>query len=281
MRELGKHLRVNILAMTIDMERYLARIGWRGELRADAGTLAGLLHAHMTSIPFENLDVLLGRPVRLDLDALQDKLVEARRGGYCYEHSTLFAAVLERVGFAVHTHSARVIMMTPKASAPRTHMLLSVDLPDGRVVVDPGFGGLAPLVPLPLDGTHKTHGYDEHWLSRDGDDYVLNARTPERVVAAWVTTLADDYPIDFVMANHYTSTHPHSPFTSRLMMRAFTGGEAGRVSVMNRDVTHWRDNVPTTSQLADRAALRELLSSAFGFELDVGALRVSSVPEWA
>jgi N-hydroxyarylamine O-acetyltransferase len=72
-------------------------------------TLAGLLHAHMLRIQFENLDVLLGRPVRLDLDSLQDKLVRARRGGYCFEHATLFAAVLEKLGFQPVRHAARVV----------------------------------------------------------------------------------------------------------------------------------------------------------------------------
>jgi N-hydroxyarylamine O-acetyltransferase len=263
----------------VDLDRYLERIGWRGERRADFSTLASLVRCHTSAIPFENLDVLLGRPIRLDLEGLEAKLVRAGRGGYCYEHATLFAAVLGRLGFEVHTHSARVTMFSPKSESSRTHMVLSVDLPEGRFVVDPGFGSLAPQVPVPLDGTSARHGDHEHWLVRDGEDYVLNVRTPEHVVGAWVTPMVDDYPIDFVLANHYTATHPDSPFTSRLMMRAFT--ERGRITVMNRDVTWLRGSAYETSQLADRAALHDLLATEFGFELDVSALRVSSVPEWA
>lgn len=264
--------------MTLDLDRYFARIGWTDPVPATLPTLAGLLRAHMTTIPFENLDVLLGKPPSLELDALQTKLIDNRRGGYCYEHSTLFAAVLERLGYGVKAHSARVTMMTPKHLAPRTHMLLSVDLPEGAFVLDPGFGGLAPLVPVPLDGT-VVHGlaargeYD-HWLERDAGEYTLKVTTPDRVVDAWVTTLVPEFPIDFVLANHYTATHPASPFTQRLLARAFT--ETGKVSVMNRDVN--RDGAP--SQLADRAALHDLLVADFGFDLDVSSLQIPSLPDW-
>ena len=116
----------------MDLDAYFARIGWRG-----TPELAGLLEHHMRAIPFENFDVLLGRRPRLDLEGLEAKLVTARRGGYCYEHSTLFAAVLAELGIACRTHSARVVMMTPRELAPRTHMFLTV----GNDVLDPGFGG--------------------------------------------------------------------------------------------------------------------------------------------
>jgi N-hydroxyarylamine O-acetyltransferase len=260
--------------VTLDLDRYFERIGWTAAPDSTLYTLAGLLHAHMTAIPFENLDVLLGVPIVLDEDALQRKLVDARRGGYCYEHATLFAAVLARLGFVVHTHSARVMRNGSIAASPRTHMLLSVELPEGAFVVDPGFGGLAPVVPVPLDGTPA----GDHWLERHGGQYTLKVRTPDAVVDLWVSTLAHDLPIDFVMANHFTSTHPLSGFTQRLMLRAFTGD--GRVTVMNRDVTRWTGTQPQPGQLADRGALRELLVAHFGFDLEVSQLRVPTIPEW-
>src|SRR5882672_3715315 len=105
----------------MDLDAYFERIGWRGPRAATAQVLAALVGHHVRAIPFENFDVLLGRPVRLDLDSLQGKLVRARRGGYCYEHASLFAAVLRELGFTVHCHSARVVMATPRDSAPRTH----------------------------------------------------------------------------------------------------------------------------------------------------------------
>lgn len=138
------------MAASLDLDAYLDRIGWRGGTDAGYETLAELVRAHMASIPFENLDVLLGRPVRLDIASLQAKLVDARRGGYCFEHVTLFAAMLERLGFAPVRHSARVTLAAPATVAPRTHMFLTVPLAQDRFVVDPGFGLLAPRIPLPL-----------------------------------------------------------------------------------------------------------------------------------
>jgi len=266
----------------IDLDAYLARIDWRaGEARADYATLAALVHAHMASVPFENLDVLLGRGIRLDLASLSDKLVRARRGGYCFEQSTLFAAVLRRIGFAPVAHSARVVLRERRDTAARTHMFLVVPLPEGSFVVDVGFGALAPQVPVRLDRADaQPAAATDHWIAHEDGLVVLRARTADGNVDCWVSPLDRVNPIDFEVANHYTSTHPDSPFVNRLMLRAST--PQARVSVMNRDVTIQRDGAaPETYVLRDRLALRALLAERFGFDLpDVLALRVPSVPGW-
>ena len=251
----------------MNLDAYFARIGWAGPRTADLATLAGILERHVVTIPFENIDVLLGITPRLELAALEDKLVARCRGGYCYEHATLFAAVLEALGFDVATHSARVTMFVPKHEAPRTHMFLTVALREGRFVIDPGFGGLTPRVPVPLDGAVA----GDHWIARDGDDYVLAVQTPERVVRAWTSTLHRDYPIDFEMANLFTATSPLSPFTRGLRMRAFVGD--GKVTVAGRTVT-----LPggETLELARGAELRPVVREYFGF--DVPALETLELP---
>ena len=265
----------------LNLDAYLERIRYEGGLRPDYDTLAALLGAHMARIPFENLDVLLGRPIRLDLEHLQDKLVRARRGGYCFEHATLFAAVLERIGFRLRRHSARVLVAAPRTEVPRTHMFLTVSLPGGPVVVDPGFGALAPRVPVPLaEGMHAQIAGERHAMVRDGNRWLLRAHTDDKEVDAWVSTLEEDNPADFAMGNHYTSTYPASPFVNRILLRALT--PEGRVSVMNRDVTVRRGSVSESTKLADRAALRALLERDFGFDLpEVEQIRVPSIPEWA
>ncbi len=263
----------------VDFEAYFERIGWKGETRVDFGTMAGLLAAHMHSIPFENLDVLLKRPIRLDLPSLQEKLVRARRGGYCFEHGTLFAAVLERLGFEIARHTARVVLVTPREQAPRTHMFLIATLPEGRFVLDPGFGGQAPAFPVPLiEGLETADA--THWLQRDGRWWTLRMRTHEDIVDCWTTTLDADNETDFVLGNHYTSTYPDSAFVNRLMLHARSDG--GSVSVMNRDVTFRRGGDTRKSQLADRRELRALVAEHFGFDLpEIERLRVPSVPEWS
>jgi N-hydroxyarylamine O-acetyltransferase len=263
--------------MSLDLDAYFERVHFGGGTAPTLETLRDLLDRHMRYIPFENLDVLLDRPIRLDLDGLQDKLVRQRRGGYCFEHTTLFAAVLEQLGFRPLRHSARVVMMLPRTQSPRGHMFLTVPLPEGTFVVDPGFGGLAPRVPVPLvDG--GTAGI--HRLDRDGGYWMLRATVEGKPIDLWLSTLEADIPADFEMANHYISTHPGSPFRQRLMMRAFI--DDGRVAVMNRDVTVEHAGRPEKLQLADRAALRRLLVDHFGFDLpEVERLRVPMIGEWS
>src|SRR5436853_4681002 len=264
----------------VDLDAYFDRIGWGGPTRPDYETLARLLGAHMMRIPFESLDVLLGRPVRLELEPLQRKLVLNHRGGYCFEHATLFAGVLEQLGFVPVRHTARVILLVPRHAAPRTHMVLTVPTPEGTFILDPGLGGLAPRVPVPLvDGAQARAGHEVHWMTRDGNQWMLRTRSGEKAVDCWVSPLERDNLVDFDVGNHYTATHPVSPFVNRIMMRALT--PAGRVTVMNRDVTVWNGDESRSYQLADRAELRGLLIEYFGFDLpEVERMRVPSIPEW-
>jgi N-hydroxyarylamine O-acetyltransferase len=249
------------------VDAYFKRIGWSGPREPTFATLAAIARHHVRAIPFENLDVLLGKPPRLDLPSLEDKLVAQRRGGYCFEHTTLCGAMLEQLGFEVNRHSARVVMMTPRDQAPRTHMFLTVM----DHVIDVGFGGLAPHAPVPLDGTPVGH----HRIVREGREVAL-FHDDQRL---WMSTLEPEAPIDFEMGNHFTATWPASSFVQRMMLRAYTAD--GEVRVMNRDVTIVRGDASEKFQLADRAALRALLATYFGFELDVSALRIPSVPEWS
>jgi len=264
----------------LSLDAYFDRIGWGGSGAPTYETLAGILGAHMAAIPFENFDVLLGRPPRLDIESLQAKLLRARRGGYCFEHATLFAAVLEAMGFAPVRHSARVVLIVPAAEAPRTHMFLTVPLPGGTFVADPGFGRFAPRVPVPLrDGVKASFDGETHWMERTASGWALRVATKESSVAAWVTTLEHDNAADFSMANHYTATHPASAFLNRIMLRALTPD--GRVSVMNREVTIARGARTDTALLPDRAALRRLVAAHFGFDLpEIESLRVPSIDEW-
>ena len=268
------------MTSALDLDAYFERIGWDGATEPTYDTLAGLVRAHMAAIPFENIDVLLGRGVRLDLESLQAKLVRARRGGYCFEHATLMAAVLEQLSFHPNRHSARVTLVASHTTSPRGHMFLTVPLAEGRFVVDVGFGAQAPQFPVPLQDDEQRRTDDTtHWMTRDADRWVLRAKADGKTINAWVSTLEHDNPVDFEMANYYVATHPASPFVNRMLLCALT--DEGRVTVMNRDVTIRRDNMPHVSQLADRAALRALLAEHFGFDLpEVERLRVPSIAEW-
>jgi N-hydroxyarylamine O-acetyltransferase len=262
-----------------NLDAYLARIGWQGPLEPTIETLAALTRAHMTRIPFENLDVLLGRGIRIDVESVHAKLVAAGRGGYCYEHATLLQAALEAVGFRPAAHAA-LVLMPSRPETLRTHMFLSLHIGDAHVVVDPGFGGHGPIVPVPLaEGLDASDGADLHRLVRRGDEWVLEARIDGTMTALWISTLEPRQPEDFLAGNQYVSSSPASPFVNRLMLRAVT--PRGRTSVLNRTVTVRSAGRAETRELADRAALRALLAADFGFDMpEAEALRVPAVPEW-
>jgi N-hydroxyarylamine O-acetyltransferase len=137
-----------------DLTAYLERIGHRGKLRADLGTLVELHRRHLLSIPYENLDVLLGRPVGLDVEPIYRKLVLDRRGGWCYEMNGLFAWALERVGFNITRLAAGVGRASRGDAATGNHLALCVHL-DEPYLADVGFGdGLiepVPIRPGPID----------------------------------------------------------------------------------------------------------------------------------
>ncbi|HSZ41235.1 MAG TPA: arylamine N-acetyltransferase [Trebonia sp.] len=213
----------------LDLDSYLRRIGHPAAVPTPSEeTLTALHRAHLAAIPFENLDILLGRPVRVDLESIQDKLVRGRRGGYCFEHGLLFGAALERIGFSVDRLLARVSRPggTGSGSAvlPRTHLTLRVRTPDrlGPWLSDVGFGS-SPPGPLSLrrlrsGGPQVLDG----WVYEVAPDAVPDSGVWELREAQgpdWVTLYRFDdqpvYPADIVMGNHYTSTHPDSWFTRR------------------------------------------------------------------
>jgi N-hydroxyarylamine O-acetyltransferase len=196
----------------VDLGAYRARIHDAGPLESTYQTLSRLHLAHATAIPFENLDIHLGRPIKLDLDSLQTKLVHNHRGGYCFEQNTLFAAVLDEIGFDVTRLGARVGEGDPRA-LKRTHMTLLVRIDQLDYLADVGFGAGELLEPMPFrtDEPHTQYGRT-FVLRRHDDMYALK----EHDRTLYTFTLQPEYDADRIVANHYTSTHPDSPFVRTL-----------------------------------------------------------------
>jgi len=251
----------------LDLDGYLARIGFRGRCEPDRQTLGGLHLAHLGAIPFENIDVLLGRGVRLDLDSLQDKLVRRPRGGYCFEHNTLFAAALREIGFGVTTLEARVRPPGATHTLPRTHMVLRVDLDGRALLADVGFGGDGPLHPVPLDGGAVEQGGDAYRVTSEGRVKVLQIRRRDAWQDLYAFTLDEALPIDFAVANHYTSTFPTSPFVTTLTAQLSLPDE--RRILRGRTLTLRRGDTENASQVAEEELI-PLLESSFGIRLPEG-----------
>jgi N-hydroxyarylamine O-acetyltransferase len=199
----------------MNLDAYCARIGWTGSRAPTLETLEGLCLRHTASVPFENLDILLGRSIALDLASLEDKIVAHRRGGYCFEQNTLFAAVLEELGFRVTTLGGRVRLGARAiAVSPRSHMLLRVDLAEGPHLVDVGFT-FTPTAPLRLEaGPELPLHANTYRFTRDGALWTLEVRMAEGFTPAYVFTEEALYPIDYEVANYFTSTHPSSHFVA-------------------------------------------------------------------
>lgn len=262
-----------------DLSAYLDRIGYGGPTRADYATLAGLLAAHMNAIHFENIDVLLGRQIRLDLASIQDKMIVNRRGGYCFEQATLFLAAVRAIGFDATPRTSRVILVLKPDQAPRGHIYILVRLPEGEFIADPGLGGLGCRTPIPLDGAPVRDGDESFSIVEDRRGRVLTVKAAERTVEAWISGYDADNWVDFEVANHWFATHPASPMVNRLMLRAMT--PRGRITVMNRDVTVRENGAVSTYRLNDRAEARRLVAAHLGFDFpEIETLRVPTLPEW-
>src|SRR5262249_54806420 len=151
--------------------------------------------AHALRVPFENADIHLGLPIKLDVPSLEDKIVRRRRGGYCFEQNTLFAAVLERLGFAVTPLPAR-LPLGAQSITPRTHMLLRVDVGPRTLIADVGFGACILLpIPLAAEQSYAHFGWT-YALGRDGDAWVLRSKGSEGWTDLYAFTLERQYPID-------------------------------------------------------------------------------------
>lgn len=264
----------------LDLDAYLARIGRPDERRPSAAALRALTFAHVTSIPFENLDPLRGSAPSLALPDLEAKLVRARRGGYCYEQNTLFAAALRALGFTVTGLAARVRVGARGALRPRTHMLLLVEVPGERepYLADVGFGSIGALleaVPLvayaEFHDRHRRHRFVREPHSGHEDLWVLQAFLD----GAWEDQYA--FPLepcerpDYETLNWYVATHPRSPFQHTLYAQRTTADR--HLALYGRTLTEtYHDGTRARRELADEAEVLAVLTADFGIDPPAGVL---------
>lgn len=267
---------------------YLARLGLDDAPAPDAAGLAMLQRAHRQSIGFENFDSHLAARVAIDADSVFAKLVEGRRGGYCFEHNRLFADMLRELGFAPRPLLARVWLgLDPARDAvpPRTHTLLLVDLDGAPWIADAGFGG-SFVPPMPLaDGTcastpdsarhrlvHSPHAWGEWLLERAGPPGATDGRAaPHRdwqpQYGFCLTPVAPD---DLELANHWTATRPGIRFTTlRIASIVLADGFA---ALSDTRLTLFRAGTTETREITDAEAYRAVLAELFRIELSAGAV---------
>ncbi|MGW5383756.1 arylamine N-acetyltransferase family protein [Nocardia sp. NPDC003963] len=256
----------------LDLDAYLARIGYTGPRTPTLPVLRELVAAHTTAVPFENLEAVLGRPVPLDLETLQDKLIRRRRGGYCYENVAVFAAALERFGFGVTGLSGRVTMGSG-GLRPATHALLRITAADDDRVwlADVGFGA-GPSEPYELIDRPDEFllGGWRFRLERTrgesgGDEWILHQFAGAGWVDRYTFTTNPQYRIDYEVGNHFVSTSPRSPFTQRPFVQRFLPGVHHTLD--GRTLTTEHPDGTSASRELELAELPKVLAEVFDIDL--------------
>jgi N-hydroxyarylamine O-acetyltransferase len=246
---------------------YLERIGDAGAIAADRPTLDLLQRAHRLAVTFENLDIPLGRGISLEPERIFEKLVIARRGGYCFEQNALFLGMLQAIGFEARPLLARVWLAT-EDTPPRTHTLNLVRLDGDQVIADVGFGGsFVPPMRLADGEEAATPDGARHRLRVDPDHGWMLERDPG---AGWGRqysfTLDHVWPADLETANHFTATRPNTRFTALRIASATLPD--GYLSLVDRTLTTSRMGRSEAREIEDAEAYRRVLMESFGLELD-------------
>ncbi len=269
---------------------YLRRIGLDAPPPATAEGLAALLAAHRSAIAFENLDIPLGRGIRIDSDSVFDKLVTRRRGGYCFEQNRLLADMLGALGFALRPLLARVHLGNPADTITvRSHVTLLVTLGGAPWIADGGFGGSdLPLLPL-IDGAsatsadgaahrlRKVDALSGQWLlERAGAHGATDGRAQphEDWQAQYSFDLAHVAPDDLEQSNHWTATRPGTRFTTLHIASIVLPG--GFASLTDRTLTVQQGSAKNVREIADEADYAQVLRSLF--RLDVSAQEAAALP---
>ncbi|VVD99458.1 arylamine N-acetyltransferase family protein [Pandoraea anhela] len=266
------------MSPSFDPARYFQRIGYTGPREATRDVLRAVHALHPLAIPFENLDPIRAKPVNVDLPSVVGKLVDAGRGGYCFEQNTLFASALTHLGFNVTPLIGRVAWgRTFTVEAPLTHMLLRVELDGESWLVDVGFGSVTLSAPLRLGTSQEQPTPLEIFhlepIRAGHDDAIIEYRLSVKSAQAWLPiyrfTPRPAEWIDYKLANWYTSTAPESIFTHHLMACRLLPQAQGRLALFDTTLIERGPKGDVTAQTPMTCAsqLADVLAGRFGLNL--------------
>jgi len=244
---------------------YLRRVGQPSPSDASVDTLRRLHLAHRETFLFENLAIQTGGGISVALPDLERKFLDEGRGGYCFEHNTLFAAALGDAGFPTTTLLGRVRRGPPERWS-RTHMVLRVPVGSEVWLADVGFGSIGLIEPIPLrDGATAEQGGFTYRLRRDASLWILSVRDADGAETD-LYEFSDDpqTPMDVEVANHYTSTHPDSIFRKTLTIQRTARDR--RTILRGEVLTRMREGRMVEVPFP-RERLREIAHEEFAIEL--------------
>lgn len=251
----------------MDVEQYLRRIRYRGSTHPTAATLRDLHRQHLFSVPFENLDIALGTPIRLDLESLFDKIVVRQRGGFCYELNGLFCELLRAMGFSVHMLSASVRHADGNYGPEFDHMLLKVDLEE-TWLADVGFGE-SFVDPMPLcSGATTVENGQRYSVRHSGGQWQLVKHQEDGEIQQYIFFDVPQTLAEYEGMCNYHQTSPESHFTKGRVCSLATAD--GRVTLSGMRLILTRKGHRQESTLQDELELRHCLRDMFGIQFDRG-----------
>ncbi|GAA3404052.1 arylamine N-acetyltransferase [Paenibacillus hodogayensis] len=198
---------------------YLERIGYSGPLDGSAEALAGLQHSHLHAVPYENFDILRGRPLSLDIPDVYDKIVVRRRGGYCFELNALFGWLLRELGYTVTDYFARFWRDEPNPPPMRRHHVLKVEAAGSDYLCDVGVGGIVPREPIKMvERLEHRQGGESYRLERD-DEFGWLLCELKRGEWSRIYSFSEEPQLarDYVMASYWCEHSPDSIFVQGAM----------------------------------------------------------------
>jgi N-hydroxyarylamine O-acetyltransferase len=252
-----------------DQAAWLKRIGYAGPLTPTLETLNGLIFAHAHAISYETLDVMLGRPPKLDVATLQTKMIVRGRGGYCFEQNMLFRAALRSLGYRITSLQGRVVRgLAIDAPRPAIHMLLRVELPEGPYLADVGFGNLAPTRALLMKPLIEQETPHELMRFIDvGGELTLQARFKQGWEHIYRVIPYPRYDAEYEITNWYTATHPETPYQGNIIA-ARPGPNRSRITMYNARVTvRDAEGHPDKRWLASEREYHDVLRGEFGLNI--------------
>ncbi len=251
-----------------EISKYLSRIKV-DDCKPNFEYLSKLQEFHMANIPFENLDIIVGRKIGLDINHLYDKIIIKKRGGYCFELNTLYAKLLTNIGYKPRPVLGRVWLSNPKSTPPRNHLAYLLELDKKTYITDVGFGGLTASIPLDIhvsstvtdkDGMVRVIPFREH-------QHMIQRQTEKGWTNLYSFEEVEISEQDISISNYYMSTHPHSHFHDNKFVGKIT--EEGRVALFNNKMSIRKGiHVVAKNRVEYGDKWLEIIKNEFSLDLD-------------
>ncbi len=249
------------------VQAYLQRIGYDGPLHRDAATLGALQEHHLHAVPYENLDIVYGVPLSLEIDHLIDKIVYRRRGGYCFELNALFGWLLRELGYEVTDYVARFWRDEANPPPKRRHQVLGVKAEGEMYLCDVGVGGIIPRQPIKMKAglVHK-QGEESYKLERDAEfGWMLHEHVRGKWRKLYSFTEEPQYAKDFIFASFWCEHAPESIFRKAPMVAVRTA--EGRNTIAGHEFRIFKGDRVETFVPESEEAFKEALRTYFGIEI--------------